>query len=172
MNLNDLIMSSGLAVRDDSVMRATDGTRSVYLHAGQLIVATEPTQITTVLGSCVAICLWDPETRIGGMNHYMLPMNPAVADRAARFADTATTALFDSLLKAGAALSRMEAKVFGGASVLGIAGSVLGDKNIRAARQQLAERRVPIVAEDVGGTQGRKLVFRTDTGFSTVKVVS
>lgn len=171
MRLNELIAQSGLAVRDDSIFHAGDGTRSLYLHAGQLIAAIEPTQITTVLGSCVAICVWDPKLRIGGMNHYMLPMNPAANDRAERFADTATAALFSRLIALGVSASRLEAKVFGGASVLGIAGSVLGQRNVLAARQQLAERSVPIVAEDVGGNKGRKLVFRTDTGFSTVKIV-
>ena len=143
----------------------------MYLHAGQYMVAPQPTQITTVLGSCVAICLWDPFLRIGGMNHYMLPINPAATERTMRFADCATEALIAGLMAAGATESRLEAKVFGGASVLGITGGVLGDKNIQAARQQLGDRSIPIVAEDVGGSRGRKLIFRTDTGLSLVKVV-
>jgi chemotaxis protein CheD len=171
MSLNDLIRSSGLAVRDDNVSRTPDGTRVVYLHAGQLLVAPEPTQITTVLGSCVAICLWDSRLGIGGMNHFMLPMNPAAHERQERFADSATAALVDGLVSAGARLSRLEAKVFGGASVLGFGGSALGEKNIRAAQIELASRRIPIVAADVGGNHGRKVMFRTNNGFSTVKIV-
>src|SRR5579859_1268958 len=115
MSINELLASSGLAYRDDQVSSTSDGTRAVYLHAGQLVVATEPTQITTVLGSCVAICLWDPALRIGGMNHYMLPINPAASEGTARFADSATCALVEGLMAAGASSGRLEAKIFGGA---------------------------------------------------------
>ncbi|HSP32993.1 MAG TPA: chemotaxis protein CheD, partial [Thermoanaerobaculia bacterium] len=108
---------------------------------------------------------------IGGMNHYMLPINFAVGGQRARFADTATAALIEKLLDIGASVGRLKAKVFGGASVLALAGSVLGERNVQAARLQLAERRIPIIVEDVGGTAGRKLTFRTDTGAALVRVV-
>ncbi len=142
----------------------------LYLHAGQIHVTSEPTRITTILGSCVAICLWDPLLGVGGMNHYLLPSNPN-GQRAARFADSATVALLEALLAAGVSLPRLRAKIYGGASVLAIKGSVLADNNIQAARQQLARWDIPIVAEEVGGKHGRKIVFQTDTGAANVKVI-
>jgi len=165
MTLNELIGSSGLA------QPASSEAGTFYLHAGQVHVATEPTRITTILGSCVAICLWDPLLGIGGMNHYLLPSNAKLGERAPRFADTATIALLESLLAAGASLPRLKAKIFGGASVLAFPGRGLGEKNIQAAREQLARWDIPIVSSDVGGIHGRKIVFQTDAGETTVKVL-
>ena len=165
MTLNELIERSGLAHP-----AGADGG-AFYLHAGQIHVAPDRTRITTVLGSCVAICLWDPLLGIGGMNHYLLPSNSTLGERAPRFADTATIALLDGLLAAGVSLQRLKAKIFGGASVLAFTGRALGQKNVQAAREQLARWDIPIVAEDVGGTHGRKIVFQTDTGETTVKVI-
>ena len=164
MTLNELIERSGLAQQPDC------GTGTFYLHAGQIHVAQEPTRITTILGSCVAICLWDPLLGTGGMNHYLLPSNPRFGERAARFADTATAALLEALLAAGVSLTRLRAKIFGGASVLAFTGQALAERNVHAAREQLARWDIPIVGDDVGGSHGRKIVFRTDTGEATVKV--
>ncbi|HEV8436105.1 MAG TPA: chemotaxis protein CheD [Thermoanaerobaculia bacterium] len=165
MTLNELIGRSGL------VQPAGADAGTFYLHAGQVHVATEPTRITTVLGSCVAICLWDPLLGIGGMNHYLLPSNSKLGERAPRFADTATIALLEALLAAGVSLPRLKAKIFGGASVLAFTGGALAEKNVQAAREQLARWDIPIVAADVGGIHGRKIIFQTDTGETTVKVL-
>lgn len=165
MTLNELIESSGLA------QPASREAGTFYLHTGHIHVASTPTRITTILGSCVAICLWDPRMGVGGMNHYLLPSGPKATGRAARFADTATPALLEELLAAGVSLPRLRAKIFGGASVLAFTGGGLGEQNIRAAREQLDRWDIPIVAEDAGGVHGRKIVFRTDTGDSTVKVL-
>jgi len=165
MTLNELIERSGLA------QPPAGDAGTFYLHAGHIHVASEPTQITTVLGSCVAICLWDPLLRIGGMNHYLLPSN-LTGDRVERFADTATAVLMERLLATGVSLSRLRAKVFGGASVLAFTSGALAERNVLAAREQLGRWDIPIVAEDVGGSYGRKIVFRTDTGAATVKVLA
>lgn len=165
MTLHELIERSGLS------RRAPREAATFFLHTGQIHVASEPTRITTILGSCVAICIWDPLTGVGGMNHYLLPANPAAAERTARFADTATAELLAALLAAGASLTRVRAKIFGGASVLAFTCGALPEKNIHAAREQLARWDIPIVGEDVGGFHGRKIVFQTDTGDTTVKVI-
>ena len=170
----DLLATSGLMRALDAGALA-DGTRAVYMHAGQLVIATEPTQITTILGSCVAVCVWDPVSRIGGMNHFMLPFDSGTQTATPRYAKHATAALLVDVALAGARLTRLRAKIFGGACVMEAfrsAGRDLGAQNVEIARQLLASARVTIVAEDVGGNHGRKLVFRTDNGEAVIKRVT
>jgi chemotaxis protein CheD len=131
------------------------------MHAGQLIVTAEPLQITTILGSCVAVCVWDPETRVGGMNHFMRPYDAGPKAASPRYAKYATATLLVDVAAAGANLARLQAKIFGGACILDAfrgAGRDLGAQNIAAAREMLAG----------GGVSGRKLVFHTDTGATIV----
>jgi chemotaxis protein CheD len=142
----------------------------VYLHAGQLHTATAPTAITTVLGSCVSVCLYDPVARVGGMNHYLLPHH-VERERSPRFGNVAVPALVEALLKAGATRSALVAKIFGGASVIGAMaqGRRLGEENALLALRLLEEARIPVLDQDVGGSRGRKLVFFSDEGTAWVR---
>ena len=153
-------------------VRAPDpgGRAQVYLHAGQLHVAAAPTAITTVLGSCVSVCLYDPVAKIGGMNHYLLPLH-VERDRSPRFGTVAVPALVEAVVKAGGTRSALVAKVFGGASVIGSLGKGrrLGDENAALAFRLLEEAGVPVLDQDVGGTRGRKLVFFCDEGTAWVR---
>lgn len=147
----------------------------VFLHAGQLIASAEPLTVVTILGSCVSACVWDPVLRIGGLNHFMLP-GPGPADAAnGRYAAGAFDELLLRLFTAGADPRRLQAKLFGGGCILAAPGRApgtdLGAKNIAAARERLAHEQIPVVAEDVGGSRGRKLIFRTDDGTAHVKLV-
>ena len=81
---------------------------AVYLVPGRLHAASEPTAITTVLGSCVAVCLHDPLASVGGMNHYLLPW-PAPHERSARFGSIAIESLLESVLRLGAHQPRLRA---------------------------------------------------------------
>jgi chemotaxis protein CheD len=154
--------------------RAPDtGARpQVYLHAGQVAVAADPTAIVTVLGSCVAVCLWDPATRIGGVNHFLLPHH-VERERSARFGNVAVPELVDAVVRAGARRGSLVAKVFGGACVLGVARHArrLGDENAALALHLLEEARIPVLDRDVGGERGRKLVFVSDEGTAWVKLL-
>ncbi len=142
---------------------------SVYLHGGQLAVATEPTAITTVLGSCVAVCLWDAAAAVGGMNHFLLPHH-VERERSPRFGTVAVPALVDSLLQAGARRPGLKAKVFGGSSVLtAFRHRNLGDENAALALRLLAEAGVEVVEQDLGDQRGRKLIFHTDDGTAWVR---
>jgi chemotaxis protein CheD len=142
----------------------------VYLHAGQLAVATRPTAITTVLGSCVAVCLYDPVSRVGGMNHFLLPFH-VERDRSARFGTVAVPQLIADVLRAGASRGTLVAKVFGGASVIGAfrTSRNLGEENSVLALRLLEEAHVPVLDRDVGGTKGRKLIFHVDDGTAWVR---
>ncbi|HEX8618106.1 MAG TPA: chemotaxis protein CheD [Thermoanaerobaculia bacterium] len=143
----------------------------VYLQPGQLYVSAAPARVTTILGSCIAVGLWDDEREIGGINHFMLPHQPASFDPSDRFANFAMPRLIEKLVDAGARETRLRAKVFGGACVLGLSSTPdhLGMKNRHAAIEFLAARRIPVVAEETGGDVGRKLIFHTHDGVALLK---
>jgi chemotaxis protein CheD len=140
---------------------------TVYLPPGQMHVGEEVT-MTTILGSCVSVCLWDGS--IGGMNHFLLPHGLSGPHMEQRYAVTAVPRLLHKMLEAGAKLSMLQAKVFGGARVLSApTQNHLGMRNANAALEILAASRIPVTAQDIGGTRGRKLAFNTDDGSVLVK---
>jgi chemotaxis protein CheD len=158
---------------EPTLVRAPDpGNRvQVYLHAGQLFAAASPTAISTVLGSCVAVCLHDPITKIGGMNHFLLPLH-VEREHSPRFGTVAVPALVEALVKAGASRGALVAKVFGGASVIGAMATRarrLGEENAILALRLLEEARIPVLDKDVGGSRGRKVVFFADEGTAWVR---
>ena len=158
-----------------SVIAPAPESRSVYLHPGQLVASVSTCSISTILGSCVAVCVWDEETGVGGMNHFLLPHFAGRGASSPRFGNVAIGQLLMRLSDCGARRSRMRAKIFGGANVLealrGVGGS-LGRSNVEVARRLLREAEVPVVAEDVEGDRGRKVIFRTDDGSARVKLLS
>jgi chemotaxis protein CheD len=151
------------------------GLRTVYLHPGELFTATEPTEVTTILGSCVSVCLWDTRLRIGGINHFLLPTPPGGHVPSIRYGDSAVPALLEELARLGSVRRHLQAKVFGGSTSGGFlqpaTGSSLGQRNAELARKLLAEAGIAILAEDLGGPYGRKVRFRTDDGMALVKLL-
>lgn len=146
----------------------------VYLLPGQLFASSEPSAVTTILGSCVAVCLWDRTQRIGGINHFLLPFSVGNGLASPRFGNVAVQSLIEKLLTLGSQRQRLEAKLFGGACVLGAfleRENHLGTKNVEAARKLLEAQKIAVVGEDVGGRQGRKLIFHTDEGTTLVKLL-
>jgi chemotaxis protein CheD len=141
----------------------------VYLQPGQIVVG-EAFQILTILGSCVSVCLRDPASGVAGMNHYLLAQGPS-GSGSARFADVALPRLLQEVLASGARRSGLEAKVFGGACTLGGASTSrdLGAENVGAALRFLEAETIPVVAQDTGGTRGRKLIFQTADGVVWLK---
>lgn len=121
------------------------------------------------LGSCVAVCLYDPLTRCGGLGHVVLPavLMRRPGDPPSKFADTAVGWLREEMARQGAAASRLVAKIAGGASLFDLSavrGPSIGERNVAAVREALAEAGIPLVAEDVGGTTGRTVAFRLSDG--------
>jgi chemotaxis protein CheD len=142
-----------------------------YLPPGQLVVCADSSAITTIVGSCVAVCLMDREAGVGGMNHYLLPYRTR-PDDCLRYGAHAIPMLIACMLDAGGRKDRLAAKIFGGARLLGAPrhdGDHLGNRNVRLARQLLSENRIPIVAEDVNGDRGRKVFFHSDDGTAWVR---
>lgn len=137
----------------------------VFLYPGQLASAGKETVISTLLGSCVAVALFDPVKKVGGLNHYLLPEVPPNEKASGRYGDFAIRKLVHDLEKLGASVSRLQAKVYGGGNVLNenSFGESIGSSNIILAYQLLGELGIAIVEENVGGTVGRKIAMNTTT---------
>lgn len=150
------------------------GRLSVYLHPGKLYLSADPCTVTTILGSCVAICLWDPVAGVGGVNHYLLPYWVESEQASTRFGNIAIRSLIDGVIGLGADPKRLQAKVFGGACVLTAlqaSSGHLGDQNVEVARKLLGDEGIKIIGGDVGGRRGRKLLFNVDDGEAWVKLL-
>ena len=146
--------------------------RAVYMHPGEVYASDSACEITTILGSCVSVCLSEPGSQIGGANHFLLPEQRAGETRSTRYAPGAIEELIRLLESLGAKRSRLRAKLFGGANVLhafqdGV--RHIGAANVETARALLAKQHIPIFAEDVGGVRGRKLIFHSHDGAASVR---
>jgi chemotaxis protein CheD len=138
-----------------------------FLQPGHLVISVEPMKITTILGSCVAVCLWDYRKRIGGMNHFMLPMfSGGSAASSPRFGDVAMHQLIEGLRAVGGRLPFMRARVFGGACMFEQMHSAthLGQKNADVAIEFLNDTGIEVVQVDTGGKRGRKVMYETEGG--------
>lgn len=142
------------------------GGERCFVTVGQICVEAAPAKFTTVLGSCVSICLWSAQRRIGGLNHYLLPWSTP-EDRSTQRGDVASARLVERMIAAGAPRSGLVAKVFGGASSAPTIWRV-GAENILCAWQSLAQARIAVVAADVGGRRGRHVTFDVSTGVALV----
>ena len=136
---------------------------SYYLQSGSIFVAEKATHISTVVGSCVAVCIYDKERKTGGMNHFQFPLTNEKDRATARYGNVATFALIYMLINDGSQIQDLEAQIFGGAHSPEMAHRDIGRENIKVARNALSKKRIRVVSEDVGGEKGRKIVFKTDT---------
>lgn len=141
---------------------------------GEYYFTRKPMMIVTVLGSCVAACVRDRVSGIGGMNHFMLPdgsgdaSNPTSASM--RYGAYAMEVLINELLKAGARRDNLEAKVFGGGNVLrGFTAINVGERNAQFVRDFLRAEKIHIVAEDLNDVHPRKVYYFPATGRVLVK---
>jgi chemotaxis protein CheD len=141
--------------------------KAIYLHPGEIIASREPAAVKTILGSCIAVCLWDGERGIGGMNHFVMPRGAQSAVTPGRFGFYAIPALIDAMVQEGARMQSMQAKLFGGSTMLATASpraNHVGAQNLAIANELLERAGIPVVGCDVGGARGRKIVFHTDDG--------
>jgi chemotaxis protein CheD len=149
-----------------------DDRTNFYLHPGQWFASSARYAVTTILGSCVSICLWDPRSKIGGLNHFLLPTFGGEGLASSRFGNVAFYELLEKLLALGCRKQDLQSKIFGGACVLEAFRSKenhLGQKNVRVAERLLDAEGIPLIHRNVGGLRGRKLIFHTDSGAVWVK---
>lgn len=141
-------------------------TRTLHVGQGEHHVSADRNvMITTILGSCIAACIRDPQAGIGGMNHFLLPEGDAGADgdAARRYGVNAMERLINSLLGAGARRDRLEAKLFGGASMFDRLRDI-GVENAAFAHRFLQAEGIAVVGGDTGGNQARRVRFWPATG--------
>jgi chemotaxis protein CheD len=145
--------------------------KSHYLLPGSLFVHQERHVVTTVLGSCISVCLWDPVRKIGGINHYMLPFWNGEGLASPKYGNIAIPKLIEHLLDLGCEKRRLSAKIFGGSEMFKVTGALMqiGQRNIILAQDALNDENIPIIASDVGGKAGRKLIYDTGTGGVSMK---
>jgi chemotaxis protein CheD len=150
-----------------------DPLPTIFLKPASLCCAVTPTVITTLLGSCVAVCLWDGAHRIGGMNHFLLPSS-AVGDIDPRYGDSAIDQLIAKMLTLGCGRQSIEAKIFGGAEVLafGEPENNVGNKNVKMALARLDHHAIAVSARRTGGESGLLVRFSTETGHVLVRAIS
>ena len=147
----------------------------MYVYPGGVLTSATPITARTILGSCVAVCIWDPVLEVGGMNHFVLPLRLGTADVRApitRFANEAIVELLRQVKALGADEGRLKAKVFGGMCASGEFRNTpfdLGARNVEIAHEAMAAAKIAIVSEDVGGTRGRSLRFFTGDGSAWIK---
>jgi len=138
--------------------------RVVHVVQGEFAVAEEPgVVLTTLLGSCVAMCLRDPVLGIGGMNHFLLPGDEGEASTSLRYGVNAMELLINALIQRGAVRTRLEAKLFGGANVMQNL-SDIGARNGEFALKFLEAERIPCVGKSLGGFQARRIRYWPETG--------
>ncbi len=120
----------------------------------------------TILGSCVAVCLWDKKNKTGGMNHYMLPFWNGSGLASPKYGNIAIGQLIKKMENMGSNPETMVAKIFGGASMLREQSHIfdIGRRNVELAHELLYDNDIKIVAESTGGEKGRKIFFNTKTG--------
>ncbi len=144
------------------------------LIAGETYASKELIEISTVLGSCIATCLYDPVAKVGGMNHFMLPTQDEGTQASARYGVHAMELLINQIMQLGGDRRRFEAKIFGGATVLSLGPGApsIGQMNIEFVQQFLDVERIPLVAKKIGGENALRVHFQCHTGKAFVKEVS
>lgn len=144
----------------------------IFLAPGELAVWSTPVNIKTILGSCVAVCLWDSGRRIGGINHFLLPL-PGTNDCAdARFGSCAIPRLIEEVCQAGSDRADLNAAVVGGGCpVQTLRSSRIGEENTAIALSVLKTYRIPVVRQETGGARGRKVLFNPHTGNLLVRIL-
>lgn len=136
------------------------------INPGGWAIETER-PIATLLGSCVAVCLFDPKLRIGGMNHFLLPSRTSSANDDTDIilnGDYAMEVLVNGLLGKGAAKTRLVAKAFGGGTIVSSIRMAIGERNADFAHEWLDREGIPLVASDFNGPWSRKVVFVPHSG--------
>lgn len=147
-------------------------TADTPVGMGQAMLAAEPSRLTTILGSCVAVTLYSPRRRRGMLCHVVLPQSRNSYENPAKYADTAVPHMLSTLRGEGIAQSELTAKIVGGACMFGTGqASRIGDSNVDATVHALEAAGIGIAARDAGGNTGRRICFDLATGLISITSV-
>lgn len=146
--------------------------KTLFIKSGQWAVVRPGTEIRTDLGSCIALCLWDPEQRLGGMNHYVLPGSPddpAADGNSGRYANEA---LLRQMLREGASLRALRGAVVGGGSLSPQGDPFrIGCSNAAEAERLLADYGIPLTYRRVGGPISRHVTLDAGSGLLSIREI-
>ena len=151
---------------------------TVNVGISDLNIAFSPDVLATyALGSCVGICLYDADKKLAGLAHIMLPWSKDSAnpsDNMMRYADTGITELISRMGAKGTSVSRLTAKIAGGAQMFATNSAVfnIGERNVEAVKKVLAAYKIPIIAEQTGSNFGRTVFFYSDTGIMEIRAAT
>ena len=162
-----------MAVARSSLKMETKSKKYV-VGIAELAVAPANNYLVTIgLGSCVATVLWDRRRKIGGMLHTILPSISEMPENRrepkTKFADSGIPILIEKVIQLGGRKRDLISKIAGGAQMFSLSTMMIGKKNVKSAKKTLMLEKIPIIAEDVFGTQGRTIIFDTSTGIMIVK---
>ena len=145
-----------------------------FLFPNTIYVSKKPARVQTILGSCVAVCLYDPVLGYGAINHYMMPWWNGEGMPSPKYGDVSMELLLKKMETLGSYRTNLVAKVFGGANQHFQSNSLMdiGERNIKTALTFLEDNRIPVMAQSVGGMQGRKIIYYTQTGQVYVKLLN
>jgi len=149
--------------------------KEIFLHPGQFYFAGTGTQIGTLLGSCIAICLWHPVLKIGGMCHFVMPTasDPKVTGLDGRYAEDAMEMFHQSVRMKNSAMKEYQALIYGGGNMMNVSTKAeedtIGMRNAGVAMELLMADQVAIMVVDVGENWARRISFNVATG--EVKVI-
>jgi len=158
-------------------MTAPVAGRAVTVNMGELTVVSAHDRLFTILGSCIGLVLFDPHRQVAGLAHIMLPETDDPAPKMpGKYANHAVPELMARLAAAGAARPALQAKLAGGSAMFKLTnpnpGTLdIGARNAVAVRELLRAVRIPVLAEDVGGSRGRKLIFDPATAQMTIEII-
>jgi chemotaxis protein CheD len=144
-----------------------------FLYPSTLFASREPYIVNTILGSCVAVCIFDTVLCFGGINHYMLPFWNGQGLASPKFGNIAIHKLIEKMQSLGSQQRNMIAKVFGGGNIIeaSTAQFMIGDRNISVAKETLKELQIQIISQSLGGNLGRKIQYNTATGEVKQKMI-
>jgi chemotaxis protein CheD len=152
----------------------TEETFAAKILPGEYYVTTNDEMIVTVLGSCISACIRDTRLKIGGMNHFMLPMSPGAGNadlmnsQSARYGNFAMEHLINAILKQGGSKRYLEVKLVGGGKIIANM-SDIGQRNINFAQQYVMTENLNVIGEDLGDVYPRKVQYYPMTGRLRVK---
>ena len=139
---------------------------------GQIVVARDAASLSAVLGSCIGVALYHAGMKLGVLGHVVLPDSHGRKNNPGKFADSAIPAMLQAMHGAGASRGGVIAKIVGGASMFGAGGPLqIGEANARAVVAALDAAGIPIVARDIGGVNGRRVVLTCSNGKITITIV-
>ena len=165
--------------QDENPIRYFDNRlqkEAVKLLPGQYYATASDKALVTILGSCVAACIFDQEKKIGGMNHFMLPHSNngewAGNNLSTRYGNYAMEHLLNELMKVGVQKHDMQLKIYGGGNVNESMNNTVSESNIQFIKSYCNMENLKVEEEDLGGNLSRRIVFETKNGHVIVNYIS